>query len=785
MRTSRSRRPLAVLGAWLLSTLAVSFLFLGAVAPSVQAGLHLMVAAGAGLVMFIPARKLEGGGAAVRWGMAGALPLGALALGGLPVPAGVARFIAPGLVAARPDDDWLTLSAYPDALPGEIATGMLVVGFGGLVSVWVAARYRREETETVVIAAVTVLAVTALVHAVTGAEAVFGLIMPEYRHAPFFAPFVNSHHASSVMLLGAPIAAAVALRKDEPGWKRRAAVAAFIATVAVIAWDHSSGALVAGGAIGVAWLLSSRQLHPLVLALGAAAALGVEGWAGNAAWARGSVASRAGLWADTLGLYRDFWLAGSGGGSFPDAVRAYRSDGEFQSFAHAHSDPLEWLAETGAVGVVAGGLALALVWPGPLRDPRRGLAFALGLLGLGLHACVEFPLQIPAIALLTGGMLALLFSVFGQPRVASPQAVRAVVVLIGLAQVPAAGVQLREALIASAVADVRGIRLDPEAAARGADRLEWLLAGHPERGLYAAWAAEHANEPAVAVAAALQVGADHPDRPDILRDAAMVLARSKEYAAATKLLERAAERDPSDYRPWILLARVARAEGDVTLAAERWAGAFQRSALGLNEAYAVFPLGLFWLNAFETARPEYSAALAMKLREEGDLEVALLACEQAARLDPETYGDLLVRSVIWRQLGRPEEAEPWLAAILERKPNDEAVLSEYGAVLTARGKHEAAAAAYLQGARSNPALRVQAFHSAEAAGGPQHALALARRFELDGTLDPNLGLEIARLQMREGDSVGCLHTIERWGLITSSVSAHALPVSEACQRLAL
>src|SRR5688572_30598780 len=106
MPVSSSRRPLALLGVWLLGTLTVAFVFLGSVRPAVQASLHLLVAAGAALALAVPDRKLVSAGVTLRWAVAGLVALAALALGFVPVPRGVAAWVAPGLLAARPDAAW-------------------------------------------------------------------------------------------------------------------------------------------------------------------------------------------------------------------------------------------------------------------------------------------------------------------------------------------------------------------------------------------------------------------------------------------------------------------------------------------------------------------------------------------------------------------------------------------------------------------------------------------------------------------------------------------------------
>lgn len=772
-----------LLGWWLLATLTVAFVFLGGVQPSVQAALHLMVALGATIALAIPDRKLACAGVTHKWIFAGSFPLAALALGLVPVPRGVAAWVAPGLISARPSASWTSLATDVGRVPGELATAALIIGFGALVATWGASRFRRDETETALTVVTGALAASGLLHAGAGATSMLGVVRPDYFPSVFFAPFVNPNHAASAMLLGGPIAMGMVLNRDQPAWKRGLAGCVSVAAAALIASVGSNGALSAVCVIAVVWVVRGRnRLYIPVLPLALALMGGVQVWAGVSAWDDGSAISRAGLWRNSIAMVSDFWLAGTGGGTFEQAIRAYRTDHVFQTFAHTHNDPLEWLAETGGMGVIAALACATALWPGALREGRRGDGLVFGLLGLGLHVLVEFPLQIPGIALAAAGVGACVLAVFAEQRPASPRAVRGALVAVGLLQLPAAAWQAREAFVARAVEDVHAFPSDPARAARGARDLVRVGGGVRERLLFAAWSAETAGDAERAAEKALELHHRFPDQPDALRAAALVLARAGRYHDATTLLLRAAERDPSDYRPWVALARVAHVQQDGRLAASRWSEAFARSAPGtLDEAYTALPLGLFWLEAFERVDARYSAALAQKLVKEDDLEVALLACEQAAQLDPERYGDLLLKASVLVKLGRAGQAEPWVTEILARRPDDPYVLAEYALVLGALGRHEEATAAYLSGARGLAPLKLRALTSAEAAGGTRHAIELSRRFELEGTMDPALGLAIARLHQRAGDSSACVFEIERWRLIESSAGARAAALLQQCR----
>jgi tetratricopeptide (TPR) repeat protein len=119
--------------------------------------------------------------------------------------------------------------------------------------------------------------------------------------------------------------------------------------------------------------------------------------------------SRIGYWRDALAIVRDFPVFGVGLGCFQDVFPRYQSPPWQQaSVREAHNDYIELAADTGIMGF---GLALWFCIAAAVRL-RRGLkelpdehllvAFALlgGLAAMGLQEFFDFPLQIPANAVL-------------------------------------------------------------------------------------------------------------------------------------------------------------------------------------------------------------------------------------------------------------------------------------------------------------------------------------------------------------------------------------------------
>jgi O-antigen ligase len=126
--------------------------------------------------------------------------------------------------------------------------------------------------------------------------------------------------------------------------------------------------------------------------------------------------ARTTVWADTLALAADFPLAGCGFGSFAATYPLYRSAEVRKFYAHAHNDPLQALAEGGALGFVLLALALAPV----LAALPRALSGGKGTLGVGvaaglaawlLNSLVDFNAHIPSnaatAAVLDGAILGL------------------------------------------------------------------------------------------------------------------------------------------------------------------------------------------------------------------------------------------------------------------------------------------------------------------------------------------------------------------------------------------
>ena len=115
-------------------------------------------------------------------------------------------------------------------------------------------------------------------------------------------------------------------------------------------------------------------------------------------------------------IAEDYPLFGTGGGTFYTAFTRYRGPGIDAYYDHVHNDYVQFLAETGVIGIALMGLfalsalACAVLAQWRRSDPHlRGVAFGvvMGVVAIGIHSTVDFNLQIPANAFIFVILLAL------------------------------------------------------------------------------------------------------------------------------------------------------------------------------------------------------------------------------------------------------------------------------------------------------------------------------------------------------------------------------------------
>lgn len=127
-------------------------------------------------------------------------------------------------------------------------------------------------------------------------------------------------------------------------------------------------------------------------------------------------AGRLTAWRDSLGIVRDYPVTGTGLGTFSHVYPTYRSPEIRKFFDHLHNDLLQWIVETGFLGLI-------LFLPLGFRTGRRAVAavagrygtgaigFGVGLVVILMYSMFDFPFHLPAIAalaaILAGALLGL------------------------------------------------------------------------------------------------------------------------------------------------------------------------------------------------------------------------------------------------------------------------------------------------------------------------------------------------------------------------------------------
>ncbi len=108
-------------------------------------------------------------------------------------------------------------------------------------------------------------------------------------------------------------------------------------------------------------------------------------------------------------LFKDYWLTGSGAGSFYNIFCQYDHNGSMGFWDHAHNDYVEFACDFGVIGFAALSIAvLSSLYAGVKAQMnrqayiKRGMGFGstMAIIALLIHSSVDFNLQIPSNALL-------------------------------------------------------------------------------------------------------------------------------------------------------------------------------------------------------------------------------------------------------------------------------------------------------------------------------------------------------------------------------------------------
>jgi O-antigen ligase len=260
-----------------------------------------------------------------------------------------------------------------------------------------------------------------------------------------FGPFVNRNHFATWAMMAVPLCVGYLMAHASAHhgagpmatWQRKLAAAidarawvllasAALLIVAVAASLSRSGllglaaALVCGAVL--AWQRggSAIRARTLVVALGIVAVLAVLTQVGPAAIAgrfgasRLAVADRLAIWQDTLPVLRDFWLTGTGVGTYLTSMGVYQRSSPGVIFNQAHNHYLQVAAEGGLLVGLPVALALGAFVAAAgrsLQADRSGMYLiragaASGLFGVAIQSLWETGLTIPANAAMAAVMAA-------------------------------------------------------------------------------------------------------------------------------------------------------------------------------------------------------------------------------------------------------------------------------------------------------------------------------------------------------------------------------------------
>jgi O-antigen ligase len=368
-----------------------------------------------------------------------------LALQCIPLPPGLVRLLSPQAAAvhalAEPYSagGWITLSVDPNA---TLVFWLKSCAYACAFFLTLALAHTRERAQLIAF----VLVVSGLAQAVYGGLMhlagsnleIFGTAIPHKESAR--GGFVNRNHLAGFLEIALAMGIGLMVgslretgqRNWKQFWRDMAALALspraplrilLVVMVIGLVMTRSrmgntaffASLLVAGGVALALSRHATRSTVILIASLIAIDILIVGSWFGVEKTMQRieqttvrDVVERGDPSARALELAKDYPVFGAGGGTFYTAFPRYRGPELKAYFDFAHNDYIQFLAETGVVGLALAGslplfaLVLAVLALARRRDPlARGFAFAvlMGVVSLGIHSTVDFNLQIPANAL--------------------------------------------------------------------------------------------------------------------------------------------------------------------------------------------------------------------------------------------------------------------------------------------------------------------------------------------------------------------------------------------------
>ena len=365
--------------------------------------------------------------------------LGGIAIQLIPLPSGIVSMVSPARIAylrastlTGDSPRFLTLALDPRA-----TAHALTAAFCTVAAFWVArAVFAAGGVRTVVTALAWVamgVVLVALAQSAAGTNLVYGFWRPYDAGARPLGPFINRNHCGTWSLLALMLCYGCfqwrrSSSSPSRGWSWRARLAhaldgrsmmlvlAVVLLAVGIALGASRSTMVALAA-AAAYVAVASPASPeaprgslRTVALGVAAALAFLAYvdvgrllARIDETRQLGLAQRAAIWRDTLGIIRDFPVAGAGAGNFSAAMKVYQTSDRTYFWNEAHNEYLQVAAEGGLLVAVPAAIALAALVVSGSRTLRRKdpmhwmrLGASAGLVGVAVQAIWETGLSLPA-----------------------------------------------------------------------------------------------------------------------------------------------------------------------------------------------------------------------------------------------------------------------------------------------------------------------------------------------------------------------------------------------------
>ena len=381
----------------------------------------------------------------------------------LPLPVAVVNVISPNTTRLAAALQFVPMSAPPEWVPLSIKPMRTVQALAGvaigILSFWASRAVFSAGGSTrwfcrMLALLGALVAIAAVIQKASTPKLLLFSVQPEARSTNPFGAFTNRNHfAAWLLLVAGPTAGYLIARlrmhqSNDP--RMRAAIRGFLAsgtvmtamaavlTLGVMVVTLSRSAMIGlGVAAIIAWRFGRRRMQfqrsTLPTRLGAIGVLlvvtmffvDIDGWAarmGETLTPGGSF-GRATIWQETLPIVRDFWITGTGAGTYSDAMTYYQqtrvwvnSMHRWAHFNNAHSHYVQVAAEGGLLLTLPSLVALAALWRLARRTLRadKGEMFwvrvgaAAGLAGLAAQSIFEVALTMPANAALAGMLAGLL-----------------------------------------------------------------------------------------------------------------------------------------------------------------------------------------------------------------------------------------------------------------------------------------------------------------------------------------------------------------------------------------